>query len=744
MASSETVFDPQTWGLFEDDATRSVAAIEDALLRLESGSPELDAQLRLVLHELHTLKGNAGSLGLVSVNRLCHAAEDLIMRIDGGGVSPDGPVVGLLLQVPDRLREILADSANGPRTEHLAQVAPLIRDLESSGAPSALELPDLASTSRMSLSEARDLASRVQTAFLASLGPDDDGAYEPTEAMHAALSALHRIADCTGQEVYRQAVERLLELVPAGRPDVLRLASRLAHRELEASANGGSVLFDVPSAPPPLDDASLAWPFVRVVDRVISRTPESIRETSREGELRQLVVLCEAIEPDPGAFRKAASAIASASNGGSPDDLDSALAQLREATSALRDTLPDPNSSPPTADPGRTTPFIRVRLCRVDDLMAVAGELGLAVGGLLELPAMQSIAQDQDVQSAVRRLEGLVRRARDGSSNLRLVPLSTAFQPMKRLVRDLGERTGKSIVLRTLGGDTELDKVVVQALGRPLVHLVRNAVDHGLEMPAERVAAGKPESGEIRIAGRQLGHSVEVTVEDDGRGLSRERILRRAISAGLVPEDTTDSMSDRAVWDLIFRSGFSTSEVVSDISGRGMGMDVVRKEVQDLRGRVLIDSVPGAGTAIRLVLPLTLAFLDGLVVRVADRCYVIPGDVVDRVFRVTAEDLSWLEPDRMVVVRVGEHHVPGLCLPRFYAGKDGTIDDFSGRTLVVVKTASTRIAIPVDTILGYQSVAITPPTWLLADIRGNSGFGLLRTGEVALVLNCDQLAARVS
>jgi two-component system chemotaxis sensor kinase CheA len=319
--------------------------------------------------------------------------------------------------------------------------------------------------------------------------------------------------------------------------------------------------------------------------------------------------------------------------------------------------------------------------------------------------------------------------------SMRMVPISQLFRKMTRLTRDLARKSGKQVELVTCGDDTELDRHIVEELADPLMHMVRNAVDHGIEAPADRVAAGKDISARVRLAAaHQSGHIV-VEVSDDGRGLNREKILRKAVDRGLAAEGT--QLSDTEVYNLIFQPGFSTAEQVTDVSGRGVGMDVVRKRIQKLRGRVDIQSELGRGTTFLLKLPLTLAIIDGLVVGVGRERYIVPIFVVKEMLRPSSEMVFTVEDrDEMVLVR--GRLLPVVRLHRRF-GVIPRSEAIAESLLIVVETGEGTFCLLVDELIGKQEVVIKSLGECFKSIPGIAGGAILGDGRVGLILDVETI-----
>lgn len=379
--------------------------------------------------------------------------------------------------------------------------------------------------------------------------------------------------------------------------------------------------------------------------------------------------------------------------------------------------------------------YLRIRAAKVTQLLDLVGELGLAAVEVTQHPQLAEL-ELEGFELAVHRLELLIRELQELASGLRMVPVGTVFKRMQRLVRDLSHQTGKPLDLIMEGVDTQVDKNLVDQLHDPLMHLIRNAVDHGIESTEERVAAGKPKRARIVLAAAQQGREIHITVADDGRGLNREAILERAREIGLVGAD--EEPDDSVVWSYIFHSGLSTAREVSSLSGRGVGMDVVNATIRSLRGRIVVESFPGMGTVINLCIPLTLAFLDSMVVRLQDRLYAIPIDVISEVIKPKVEQVTHTSANGSELVRLRDELTPVCRLQRFYE-EAGDGRPLAEQILVVVQTATGMLGIPVDEIVGQQQVTMKPLQGQVQDIRAGAGYALLGSGEVAIALDCERL-----
>lgn len=322
--------------------------------------------------------------------------------------------------------------------------------------------------------------------------------------------------------------------------------------------------------------------------------------------------------------------------------------------------------------------------------------------------------------------------------SIRMIPMSTVFSRFPRMLRDLAGKMGKKFNLVTLGEATELDKGLVEKITDPLTHLVRNSLDHGIEMPEDRIKVGKPEQGTLTLAASHQGGSIVIEVRDDGKGMNREKLLKKARERGL---DVSDNMPDSEVWQLIFAPGFSTADKVTDVSGRGVGMDVVRKNIASLNGSVEIDSVEGIGMRVSIRLPLTLAIMDGMSVGVGDEAYILPLSSVVESFQVNTSDVSTVTQGSQLV-KVRDEYMPVIELERVFRVPRKQSDKRSD-IMVVVESDGSRVALLVDELLGQQQVVVKNLESNYRKVQNVSGATIMGDGTVALILDTSSLVRRV-
>jgi two-component system chemotaxis sensor kinase CheA len=344
----------------------------------------------------------------------------------------------------------------------------------------------------------------------------------------------------------------------------------------------------------------------------------------------------------------------------------------------------------------------------------------------------------EELRSALGQLERHMRSLQESVMRVRMLPISFVFNRFPRLVRDLGQRLGKKIDLTMLGDQTELDKTVLEKIGDPLVHLVRNAIDHGIESPEARAAAGKPANGTIELNAYHKGGNVVVEVKDDGGGLKRDRILAKARERGLVGPD--EELSEERIYNLIFAPGFSTADVVSDVSGRGVGMDVVKRNINELGGHVQIHSTPGMGSMVRIRLPLTLAILDGQLARVGNEVYVVPIVSIVETMQVRKELVNSIA-SRGEVFRLRDEYLPIVRLYDLFGIQPDHTDLLDG-LMMIVEADGKRVGLFVDELMSQQQVVIKSLETNFRPVTGLAGATMLGDGRVALILDIPGVITR--
>jgi two-component system chemotaxis sensor kinase CheA len=379
---------------------------------------------------------------------------------------------------------------------------------------------------------------------------------------------------------------------------------------------------------------------------------------------------------------------------------------------------------------------IRVDLERVDRLIDLVGELVINQAMLTQRVGESGLARSSTVSVGLEDLEHLTREIQDSVMAIRAQPVKSVFQRMPRLVREVAAMTNKQVRLTTEGENTEVDKTVIERLSDPLIHMIRNAIDHGLEKPEVRVAAGKSAEGVVKLCALHRSGRIVIEVSDDGAGINRDRVKQIALDKGLIAPDAT--LTDEETDNLIFLPGFSTAATVSDISGRGVGMDVVRRQVQALGGRISITSIPGKGSTFSLSLPLTLAVLDGMVVGVSGHTLVTPLTAIIETLQPKTNDVRLLGPNGAVLA-VRDAYVPLVDVGAVLGYRKGPTDWTTGVVLLVESEVGGRAALLVDAIQGQRQVVIKSLEANYQRVEGIAAATILGDGRVALILDVDAL-----
>jgi two-component system, chemotaxis family, sensor kinase CheA len=385
------------------------------------------------------------------------------------------------------------------------------------------------------------------------------------------------------------------------------------------------------------------------------------------------------------------------------------------------------------------TSTLRVSVSKIDQLINQVGELVITQAMLAQLSSQLDSSVNQHLLAGLADLERNTRDLQESVMSIRMIPMSVVFSRFPRMLRDLAGKLEKKVDLVTHGEATELDKGLIEKITDPLTHLIRNSCDHGIELPAERAAKGKPETGTITLSAAHNGGSILIEVRDDGKGLSRQKLIEKARSKGI---EAHDDMPDQDVWQLIFAPGFSTAEVVTDVSGRGVGMDVVKKNIASLGGTVELDSVEGVGMSVKVRLPLTLAIMDGMSVRVADEVYILPLSSVVESFQAKAGDINTVAQDAQLV-KVRDEYMPVIEVDKlFQVPRAAGVTD-ANSIMVVIESDGVRVALMVDELLGQQQVVIKNLESNYKKVSNISGATILGDGSVALILDTSSLARRL-
>ncbi len=688
----------QFYQIFFEEAGENLDLMERMLLNLNLETAD-DEELNGIFRCAHSVKGGAATFGFSDVAELTHQMESLLDRLRRHELQPNSAMVDVLLESADASRGLLArhqagDEGEGPPT------AELVRRIRSMVAGEAV----------------------AQSAPVAVAAP------QPPVVVTVPVQTQQPVAKVASDGV-RHLVVTISQLDRQDQADSLMELFRdipgLGEIKAESVAPNGPRVFSVKTTSSDEDLLDLfAFHVSREQVLICDRQPES-------GQV-EAVSQVDSVAPPP----EVAAPLAVAEFGffdgapGTPGSHAVVSAPALVAKSAVAKPAAAAGAPPEAAT-------IRVAISKVDQLINLVGELVITQAMLAQNSRALDPALYQQLLTGLIDLDRNTRDLQESVMSIRMIPMSIVFSRFPRMLRDLASKLGKKVDFVTQGEATELDKGLVEKITDPLTHLVRNSCDHGIEMPADRIRAGKSETGTITLSASHQGGSIVIEVRDDGHGMSREKILSKAREKGL---DVSDAMTDSEVWQLIFAPGFSTAEVVTDVSGRGVGMDVVKRNITSLNGTVDIESAEGYGMKVSVRLPLTLAIMDGMSVGVGNEVYILPLSSVVESFQVKSEAVSTVGQGAQLV-KVRDEFMPVIELekvfqvPRFDSDKTSDI-------MVVIEAEGSRVVLLVDELLGQQQVVVKNLESNYRKVPNVSGATILGDGKVALILDTAALVRR--
>lgn len=709
---------------FISEAQEQIQSLEQLLLELEN-HPEDRELLNALFRCAHTVKGSAGIFGLDRVVAFTHHVETLLDLMREGRLALTPALSTLLLQCNDQIR-LLVDQARD-------------QNMEEDGA--ALAVRD-------------DLVQQLQAASHVGTPTSEDTTQAPLAGLEptppAGVQRRH-VSVAFGVDIFRNGMDPLAILgylrglgeIPqlvcdvAAIPPLDQIDPESCHLAFEFGIISEASRADLEGAFSFVrDDCKLTIIEPSASAEHFADLIESMPDNPRIGDILVAAGAITRAQLQLGLRRQAEEAahgdaaplgeVLQTVAGVGPKVVDAALskqARQREGSTT---------AAPAAGDDQR---FIRVHADRLDEVINLLGELVTASAGA-SLLARQT--RQGTLIEANEQIAQLVEEIRNGTLQLRMVPIGETFSRFRRVVRDTAAELGKDVQLDIVGGETELDKSMVERIADPLMHLVRNALDHGLETPADRKASGKTAQGKLTLSACHESGSVLIRIEDDGRGIQRDKVLARAWERGLVEQGVRPADAD--IDRLIFEPGFSTAEKVTNLSGRGVGMDVVRRNIEALRGTVALSSDPGSGSRIEIRLPLTLAIIDGFLVGVGKSKFIFPLDAVVEVIENSVGGSSADARGRSLV-ELREQVLPVVCLRSLYQLEAPPPERTSA---VVIRANGRRFGVLVDQLLGQHQTVIKPLGRMFRSLRGMSGSSILGNGEVALIFDVNSLGELAS
>jgi two-component system chemotaxis sensor kinase CheA len=744
--------DEPTYQEFLHTAKNSLDELESDALALEAGAP---TAIDRVKRRIHTLKGEAGVVGVEDLAAVLHAVEDLL--VDRHPL-PLPELVDRLLLTRD-WAEIAIEAYRALRKPE-PRAAEIIRSLgKAAGQTAPSRRPDRrGGTTGRSLppipeEPANKIARDEETLALLGefLGESDEGLANAdqtlidierdgvdAEKVNSLFRIFHTLKGVAAALDLRQITslahtsETMLNLVRQGE---IELRGPVLDLVFDATQMMGRMLAELHRAVDFAVDVSPVGGLQTLLDSINSvvagkaptASPIAVHPPeTRLGEILSLnyqipaEAVQAALESQKTSHRKLGEEL-----------IAQGLVQPKQVAQAIRSQSAGSDAA---STGGKLRDTIKVDLGRVDALVEIIGELVIVETMVSNAPDIVALSSPK-VRTYLSQLGKITRDLQDVGMRMRMVPVRAVFQKMVRMVRDLSRKSDKQIQLLMSGEGTEMDRSMVEQVADPLVHMIRNSVDHGVEGPAERIAAGKKALGTIRLSAYHMGGSVIIEVGDDGRGLHREAILRKAVAQKLVEEDS--KLSDAEVYNLIFVPGFSTAAQVTEISGRGVGMDVVKRNIDQMRGRVAISTVPGQGTTFKIMLPLTLAIIDGMLVACGEERYIIP----------TLSIIESIQPDASMLVKfagrgelvnVRGEVLPLMRLDRLLSVRGAKTDPTTG-LVVIVETLGRKVGLLVDEVVTQQQVVIKNLGTGMQNIRFVAGAAILADGHVGLILNMEEI-----
>lgn len=693
---------------FFDECDEALQQIEVGLTDIREGHSS-DDTINAVFRAVHSVKGGAGIFGFEALVGFAHVGETVLDALRRGSLTATSDIVDVLLAASDVLSDLVQMSRSGD------SIAP------GFGGECRTALEQIIEQDRAGAGAVEDDNSPAPADFdgidFTPVRVDMDAPADSADGMHSYAIKFRPKA-----EMLKKANEPLYilrELHKLGELDLVAQTDFLPSlEELESDCPyiwwTGTLRTSAPRAQ--IDEV---FEFVvgdcdlEIMEASSASTPASAMENTDAPvpAMPEAVVAAPPLAPDAPTEKAA---------------LPGEVGDTGEAASATRS---------PTAKPAATT--TRIELERIDRVVNMVGELVISqamLGQIVQdLPEATSGRLTQILEEVVHH----TRELKDSVMSMRAQPVGSVFQRMPRLVRELSTKTAKKVRLEMHGETTEVDRSIIERLGDPLTHIIRNSVDHGIELPADRLAAGKSEEGTIRLSAEHRGGRIVIEVKDDGAGINSERVLKKAREKGLVSPDA--ALSEDEIGNLIMLPGFSTAETVSDISGRGVGMDVVRSNIQDLGGRISLKSERGRGMTIQLALPLTLAVMDGMVIKVGQQTYVMPLSSIVECLRPARSDISNLIGTRGMLQLRGEF------LPLVLLGDlldiNSTAAD-SGESVVIITDAGegSRFGLVVDELCGHQQVVIKSIEESYGSVPGIAAATILGNGRVAFILDVEKLS----
>ncbi len=743
----------QFYQVFFEETAEHLAEMESLLLGLDVDAPD-DEQLNAIFRAAHSIKGSSGTFGFTDLAEVTHVLENLLDRIRKHELALRNDMVDAFLEAGDTLKAMLAAHQGGApvAAEVVADVCANLRALTTDDAARGVPAPVSAAApvaAQPAPTRASDAGS-YDIEFLPTVEATADAQALPNllEDLRA-MGALEILAQPTVGEPGLWKLRLRTQVPPDGIEELIAFIAEQDAWRIGATpdslvdADGAFGLFEAPAS------TDEGYGFFE---------PEAAAcDEGEEGDGFGFFAPLPAPASSEVPAAEVAPPVVEEGDGfgffAPLPPVDAAAAPVAVAVAVPEPASPAPPPSVPAAAERASRPrvaapaaggesaSIRVSVERADQLINLVGELVITQAMLLQCATQMQDGAPEALVNGLAQLERNTRGLQEAVMSIRMMPISFVFSRFPRVVRDLSSKLGKQVELKMSGESTELDKGLIERIADPLTHLIRNSLDHGVELPEKRIAAGKSPVGTITLRAAHQGGNIVIEVGDDGAGLNRQRILAKARERGF---QVSDQMSDQEVWALIFEAGFSTADVVTDVSGRGVGMDVVRRNIQEMGGRIEIESMTGIGTRMTVRLPLTLAILDGMSVAVGEQTYILPLSYVVESLQPVAGEVKTLS-NQGRVIKVRGDFLPVVSLHEMF-GIPSAEKDFTRGIMIVLDADGAKAVLFVDALVGQHQVVIKSLEQNYRRVSGISGATIMGDGRVAMILDVSALieAARTT
>lgn len=701
--------------IFIEESKEHLQEMNEILLVLENDFSNTNL-LNDIFRVAHTIKGMSGTMGFEKVANLTHQMENLLHLCRSNEMPVDGHIIDIIFECFDSLEEYIGN-------------------LENTGQEGDLDTTDL-------VSRLNKIATAKSTAFL-----DEEGAKPAAKAEATATSAAQSPAEAvhdpsvSGIDVSGISFDIIEKALSVGRclyrigielEEECMLKAARAFIVFNTVENYGDILKSEPSVED-IEDENFEHKFYVLLLAEKQNGDEILASVKTLTDVKDAMI--ENIDIDK--FKLLLSASSEhTENEHAHEEVKQEEKKEQTPAAAPVANKPAPAKAPAKeAEKPKMNKTVRVDIDRLDDLMNLVSEL-IIVKTTLDDP--ETLRSRQGTSNAIEYLERITSSLHDSVMKVRMVPVEHTFNRFPRMVRDLSKELDKPIKLEMSGEDTEVDRTVIDEIGDPLIHLIRNSIDHGVENRATRMERGKPEQGIVALRAYPDGNTVVIEVEDDGNGIDVNKVGRKAVEKGLVTQSALDAMTDREIANLLFLAGFSTAEKVTDLSGRGVGLDVVKTKIESLSGTVEVDSVMGKGSKFIIRLPLTLAIIQALMVEIGSEKYAIPLSNIKIITAIKRSDITRVESQDVVLYR--NETLPIINMAELLGIEDDSAKE--NLTVVIVRNGSSEAGLIIDNLVGQHEIVIKSLGKYLGNVKYISGATILGNGGVALIIDPNQLFRR--